>query len=463
MLTAEEILKKAEKRLKNRIQTKTTIASTCVQDRPWYQGESLPDSFLVEATRENFSKTIGTESNSNEKEIIDTSTNSNVSLKDENIANNGTQTSEIQLTVKGIQPEFKLSTSPIQMDHKHKTNQGQTRDNLGTNQGQTRDNLGTNQGQTRDNPDTQPETTFETRDNPKTTFSTLVGLQRSMALFVYAECKANRSEITKGLSLEYMAKILNCPSSSIKKTAQRLIQKKIITRVYVKNGPGGWVTYSIPNLVFQELLLDEKTRDNPETILRYCSKFEHNPKTQPETNLTSSSSYINNKNTTTRTFLPEDWKNINLDFLQSINFSESHLRQLYAKNITTPEIIQESIKHFAYGLLHNPKTKQYSDPVNVLMGVLGKGGSWVESNYKSPKEIAMQELIERKKAEIERLDTLEKNAYEMALNDWKKHLSQEEINTITSVGDQMTPIHVQIRLHFKAHIWPAKKKEYLVE
>jgi len=38
MLTAEEILKKAEKRLQNRIQTKTTIASTCVQDRPWYQG-----------------------------------------------------------------------------------------------------------------------------------------------------------------------------------------------------------------------------------------------------------------------------------------------------------------------------------------------------------------------------------------------------------------------------------------
>jgi len=107
-----------------------------------------------------------------------------------------------------------------------------------------------------------------------------------MALFVYAECKANRSEITKGLSLEYMAKILNCPSSSIKKTAQRLIQKEIITRVYVKNGPGGWVTYGIPNLVFQELLLDEKTRDNPETTLRYCSKFEHNPKTQPETNLT---------------------------------------------------------------------------------------------------------------------------------------------------------------------------------
>ncbi len=320
----------------------------------------------------------------------------------------------------------------------------------------------TNIRQTRDNFETQPETTFETRDNPKTTFPTLVGLQRSMALFVYAECKANRSETTKGLSLEYMVKTLNCPNSSIKKTAQRLIQKKIITRVYIKNGPGGWVTYGIPNLVFQELLLDEKTRDNPETTLRYCSKFEHNPKTEPETNPSSSSNY-NNKNTTTRSCLPEDWKNINLDFLQSINFPESHLRQLYAKNVTTSEIIQESIKHFAYGLLHNPKIKQYSDPVNVLMGVLGKGGSWVESNYKSPKEIAMQELIERKKVEIERLATLEKNAYEMALNDWKKHLSPEEINTITSVGDKTTPTHVQIRLHFKAHIWPAKKKEYLVE
>jgi hypothetical protein len=463
MLTAEEILKKAEKRLKNRIQTKTAITSTCVQDRPWYQGESSPDSFLVEAISEDFSKTIDPESNSNEKEIINNPTNFNINFKDENVANDGIKISEIQLNANSAQPELKLSINPIQMEYKPKTNQRQSQDDPETTPRQTRDNHKTIIRQTRDNPDTQPETTFETRDNPKTTFSTLVGLQRSMVLFVYAECKANRSETTKGLSLEYMAKILNCPSSSIKKTAQRLIQKEIITRVYVKNGPGGWVAYGIPNLVFQELLLDEKTRDNPETTLKHCSKFEHNPKTQPETNLSSSSSYINNKNTTTRTCLPEDWKNINLDFLQSINFSESHIRQLYAKNVTTSEIIQESIKHFAYGLLHNPKTKQYSDPVNVLMGVLGKGGSWIENNYKSPQEIAMQELIERKKAEIERLATLEKNAYEMALNDWKKHLSPEEINTITLVGDKTTPTHVQIRLYFKAHIWPAKKKEYLVE
>ena len=89
MLTAEEILRKAEKRLKTRIQTKTAIASTCVQDRPWYQGESLPDSSLPEATSEDFSKIIDPENNSNEKEIIDKPTNYNINFKNENVAYDG--------------------------------------------------------------------------------------------------------------------------------------------------------------------------------------------------------------------------------------------------------------------------------------------------------------------------------------------------------------------------------------
>ena len=50
-------------------------------------------------------------------------------------------------------------------------------------------------------------------------------------------------------------------------------------------------------------------------------------------------------------------------------------------------------------LKHNSKFKNYFDPRNVLMGVLR---NMFEKDYKSPHEIAIQQLVERKKIQLER-------------------------------------------------------------
>ena len=92
---------------------------------------------------------------------------------------------------------------------------------------------------------------------------------------------------------------------------------------------------------------------------------------------------------------PSVWLKINIEPLKAIGFSDTQLQQLQNRN--TPEIIQESIYHFAYGLEHNEKTKKYKDnALNVLMGVLRKGQAWIEPNYRSPQELALEDLISQK-------------------------------------------------------------------
>ena len=86
-------------------------------------------------------------------------------------------------------------------------------------------------------------------------------------------------------------------------------------------------------------------------------------------------------------------------------------------------------------------------------------------NYQSPQEIAQRRLLDAKKAEKERLKQLEAEAYDLAFSEWKEGLTNEQREEIAPSkrgrGD-LTPPQVKLSLHFKEHVWPGKKGEYLV-
>jgi len=157
-----------------------------------------------------------------------------------------------------------------------------------------------------------------------------------------------------------------------------------------------------------------------------------------------------------------DWDNVDVSPLEHIGLTQKHLLQL--KN-NHPDIVQESINHFAYGIKYNPKAKKYDEPLSVLMGVLRKGEAWVEVNYKSPVEIAQQELIERKQAEKERLEKLEETAYKLALDEWTMTLTKEDIEKIVSKNKKagnIMPQQVKLSIYFKEHVWTERKTDYIV-
>lgn len=128
--------------------------------------------------------------------------------------------------------------------------------------------------------------------------------------------------------------------------------------------------------------------------------------------------------------LPEEWKKIDFFQLRIINFSETQLIQLYEGNLNSPDIIQESINHFAFGLENNEKFKAYKEPLNVLMGVLRKGGAWIEPNYESPKQKALRDFVEQKKKEKENYDAIIQALAEIEFPSWKKTLSEDNIKLI---------------------------------
>ena len=136
--------------------------------------------------------------------------------------------------------------------------------------------------------------------------------------------------------------------------------------------------------------------------------------------------------------LPEEWQNINYHLIEDLHFKPHHLITLYKLNALEPETIDESIRHFAYGIKHNPDNyKKYTDPLKVFYGSLRKGRPWTESTYKSTKEIATEELIRQKKQakrkladqQCELIESLEKETYSkwyLSLTDEQKKEIREE-------------------------------------
>ncbi|MCE3237836.1 MAG: hypothetical protein K0R24_817 [Gammaproteobacteria bacterium] len=251
----------------------------------------------------------------------------------------------------------------------------------------------------------------------------LSGIQEKIFHHVVELC-SGRAELNTGhLLTTDLAVIANCSVGSAKTSLNRLIEKKLILRDSGKRARGGHLFLRVKKEI---LTASAQARKHLQHIqYGLLGNISDNNIGNNQPNSSSNNIY----NTTTST-LPTDWQEIDYGTLSSIGFSITQLTQLYSKQLNVPQIIQESINHFAYGLEHNPKFKNYSDPLNVFMGVLRKGGAWYEKNYVSPKEKALEKLLKIKKEEAERVEALEKNLLKEKYRIWLASLSDNEKNNI---------------------------------
>ncbi len=294
----------------------------------------------------------------------------------------------------------------------------------------------------------------------------LTGIQKKIFFYVIDLCSYRGQLQSNPILTNDLAEIANCSFGSAKTSLIRLINKKLLIRKKGQASKGGHILLAITKEIQTAALhaqrfnlnkyKDHHTGNVTDNILNNVTDNKL---------LTSSSIYINN--TTTKNIdLPEDWLKINVAPLSDIGFSSTQIKQLYTQALSTPEIIQESINHFSFGLKNNPKLEEkYRDPLNVLMGVLRKGGVWIENNYESPQDIAQRQIIEQKKIERERRRQLEEDALKLALEEWKDSLSKKELEVITAKDNpkDIMPPDTKLRIHFKEIIWPNVKKDYLID
>lgn len=64
------------------------------------------------------------------------------------------------------------------------------------------------------------------------------------------------------------------------------------------------------------------------------------------------------------------------------------------------------------------------------MGVLRKGEQWSEAGYKSPKEIALEKMLEKKRQERQRQEELEQQIFEEDFRTWFNKLSEQDKDEI---------------------------------
>ncbi len=244
------------------------------------------------------------------------------------------------------------------LETKPETNQGQTEDKLETDT----ELISSVSGKTRDKLETQPETQIgtnwrQTRDKLETnlSFSSLVGLQRTLLLFIYDSCVQNQSGCSQPITIDHFISIAQTTVTSIKKTIQRLVEKGFIFRDSFKNGRGGWTIYRIEKSVFQELLQHE-TRDKLRTNWRQTrDKVGTQLETQLETSLSSQSvSNFNNTNYLAAGFL----SSVNFSAVEPFGITKSLLSD-FQKNgwSISQEQLEAHIDRFSQWASIDPKAK----------------------------------------------------------------------------------------------------------
>jgi DNA-binding Lrp family transcriptional regulator len=263
--------------------------------------------------------------------------------------------------------------------------------------------------------------------------------EREFLTLIFQQCRHNGDLVSPAISTEAIRQLLNISAERVRNLIYRIVKKGGIKIITHKSGQSAYRVFELNKSIYQLMVEPHSTSINSFHSLAQ-------PLADPLANRIYSSS--NKKNTTTS--LPEEWKNINFAPLEHIGFAEQHLMDIYSTNANHPTIVQDSIFQFAFGL-EQGKCK-YDSPLKVLIGTLRKGKAWIESGYESPKDRALKELYVRQKAENEKRDTMIKQMVEIQFPEWRKKLSQDEIEQIVpaeTLGLKLAPaITSALRVYF---------------
>jgi hypothetical protein len=272
----------------------------------------------------------------------------------------------------------------------------------------------------------------------------LVGIQKSIFLYVINVCSARSALDTGNILSVDLANAANCSIGSAKTSLIRLVEKHLAVRLQGKASRGGHMVLGITREIQSAAIQAQQALFNP---LKIAQTDNITGNATNNMGFYSSSIYKNNITTS----LPEEWKKINFELVQHIGFSETQIRQLHDSNTTVPEVVQDAINRFAYSLEHSDKVKAYNEPLNVLMGVLRKGQRWNEPNYVPPKELALRQILEEKRKHKEQFDTMVKELVELEFPQWKKKLTQEEIKKIVPPDVMKTNLSAAIQASLRIY------------
>jgi len=286
----------------------------------------------------------------------------------------------------------------------------------------------------------------EKPDSPLYSILRLSGHQKIIFTFILERC-LSRGLLSSGMvTSETLTSITNTSLSMVNTSIQRLVDKKLVCRENGKRGRGGFYCFGLTQKVKDAAVEYRRlaTLDNTE-VSKMENQFENYE-------LSNNRKYSS---------LPKEWEEIDIEPLSHISFSRGHLVQLYKQGDIDFQTIQDSIYHFAYDLEQNNKAASItkSSPIGYFMGILKRTGLYnAPQNYESPKDKALREMVERKKAEKEKRDAMIKELLNIAFDDWQEKLSQEEKEKYIPEDIRKSRLsgakNSSLKSYFTEHVWP---------
>lgn len=352
-------------------------------------------------------------------------------------------------TTKWQQTGDKPTTNRQQSDNKLATNQQQPVNNLDI-KTRNRQQTGNQTGNTTDN---KVVTKWQQTDNKlaaKSSFSTLVGLQRELIIFICHECKNSRSRTTESLTLEHIAKSLKRSTGAVKTTLQRLEKKSYLIRVEFKNGRGGWSRYEVPDNIYHEVLRNETGNKVTTNWQQTDNKVASQLATEPVTSTSSSSSFLNIKETTT-TQLSEEW-NFDITPYAKFGFMPSQLKQLAPLGVISAMDVEQSLIEFYFDLENNSLPLIKGGKVGFLMGLFRKGVKYTSEAYLNEQEAVISEMARRSRVKRENALQAKFEAWEASLNGEERKEIERKLPTQLMVLNHAHGIsNVEVRNWFFNH------------
>ncbi|MGK5089280.1 hypothetical protein WDW86_17150 [Bdellovibrionota bacterium FG-2] len=371
------------------------------------------------------------------------------------------------------QSQNKVGTILEQSQNRPPLNLEQSQNKVGTTDPSIISPLAESQNKVRSQLRTEVGTILEQSQNKVGTnapFSSVVGLQRRIILFIFESTKVSRDKATSPIAIQNLAVTCKTTAMAAQVTIRRLEKKGFIRRVEFKDGRGGWSRYELSGAAFQELLHFE-SQNKVGTILEQSqNKVGSQLRTELRTSPSSSSSFLireDFKTTTTSepdlrkddpTKLPPEWEQVNCIPLADYGFGESQLSQIVRDKLLTPEMVQDSIFAFAFDLRVNAKEKEVRGaPLNYFMGILRKGFAYARpANYETPQEAARRKRLELLQREESQRQAEEQQLLELEFSSWKRGQSVAEIVAqLPEHARRPGPVQDSaLKNHFVENMWP---------
>lgn len=280
----------------------------------------------------------------------------------------------------------------------------------------------------------------------------LYGQQKKLAYYFLQCCKNRDQNQTGPVTSETLCSVVGTTHKTIKKIVQRMIEKKLITRINGKRGKGGFSSYELnSNFIF---------------VLEGQAKLENNHLISNQINNVTHQKMANS--------LPVDWEKIDLSSLQEAfklvktkkqqDFGKTQLKAIYSNSKLSAADIQISITKFAYGLKNYFNQEPYSsmdNPAAILFDKLKNGDTWDEKRYLTTEENILFNIYKNI------LKQIEQNIH-LYFEKWKEIDREKKFEYY---GRQLSSTHFYNEKVFtekawedyQKNIWPVEKKSLILQ